>query len=127
MSAGSICSSAGCGSWNELVALRLATVVEEPPAEMPRTPDPWQSRPSEGLRDLYAGEPATARPTASLPPKAEAPPRRKPEFDFSTLLGARALAATGAVVTLLGIVFFFALAVERGWIGPAARVSLGAG
>jgi uncharacterized membrane protein len=29
-------------------------------------------------------------------------------------------------VTLLGIVFFFVLAVNRGWVGPVARVSLGA-
>ena len=32
----------------------------------------------------------------------------------------------GGAVTLLGIVFFFVLAVDRGWIGPVARVSLGA-
>ena len=29
-------------------------------------------------------------------------------------------------MTLLGIVFFFVLAVNRGWIGPVARVTLGA-
>ena len=32
----------------------------------------------------------------------------------------------GGIVTLLGIVLFFALAVNRGWIGPEARVVLGA-
>ena len=32
----------------------------------------------------------------------------------------------GGAVTLLGIVFLFVLAVNRGWIGPLARVSLGA-
>jgi len=41
------------------------------------------------------------------------------------LLGPRALAIAGGIVTLLGIVFFFVLAVHRGWIGPTARVSLG--
>lgn len=51
-------------------------------------------------------------------------PRR--ELDLSALLGARALAWTGGAVMLLGIVFFFVLAVERGWIGPATRVTLGA-
>jgi hypothetical protein len=30
-------------------------------------------------------------------------------------------------VTLLGIVFFFVLSVQRGWIGPSLRVALGAG
>ena len=59
-----------------------------------------------------------------------APPRREPRterepIDLSFLLGARALAWTGGAVTLLGIVFFFVLAVERGWIGPGARVTLG--
>ena len=29
-------------------------------------------------------------------------------------------------MTLLGIVFFFVLAVNRGWIGQVGRVSLGA-
>ena len=52
-------------------------------------------------------------------------PQREP-FDLSRLLGARTLALTGGIVSLLGIVFFFALAVQRGWIGPVARVSLGA-
>ena len=42
------------------------------------------------------------------------------------MLGARALAVAGGVVTLLGIVFFFVLAVNRGWIGPTARVGFGA-
>jgi uncharacterized membrane protein len=39
--------------------------------------------------------------------------------------GAKALAWVGGAVTLLGIVFFFVLAVNRGWIGPVARVTLG--
>ena len=40
--------------------------------------------------------------------------------------GAKALAWAGGAVMLLGIVFFFVLAVNRGWIGPVARVTLGA-
>ena len=58
------------------------------------------------------------------PPRAESEPREP--FDFTVLLGARALAWTGGVVMLLGIVFFFVLAVERGWIGAGVRVTLGA-
>ncbi len=49
-----------------------------------------------------------------------------PALDVSDLLGARALAVAGGVVTLLGIVFFFVLAVNRGWIGAEMRVGLGA-
>jgi uncharacterized membrane protein len=53
-----------------------------------------------------------------------APKRRR--ITAESLLGASALAIAGGVVTLLGIVFFFVLAVNRGWIGPVGRVTLGA-
>ena len=50
----------------------------------------------------------------------------RPKVTLSDLLGARTLAWTGGVVTLLGIVLLFALAVNRGWIGPVERVGIGA-
>ena len=49
-----------------------------------------------------------------------------PKVELADLLGARALAWAGGIVTLLGVVFFFVLAVNRGWIGPVERVGLGA-
>ena len=52
--------------------------------------------------------------------------RKLENADLADLLGARARAVAGGVVTLLGIVFFFVLAVDRGWIGPDARVLFGA-
>jgi Predicted membrane protein (DUF2339) len=66
----------------------------------------------------------------STPIRLPRPPRRSrtrrlPELRVSDLLGARALALAGGSVTLLGIVFFFVLAVNRGWIGPPGRVMLG--
>lgn len=48
-----------------------------------------------------------------------------PQLELSDLFGARALALAGGVVTLLGIVFFFVIAVNRGWVGPMGRVGLG--
>ncbi|MGL6280148.1 MAG: DUF2339 domain-containing protein, partial [Gaiella sp.] len=42
------------------------------------------------------------------------------------LTGARVFAIAGGVVTLLGVLFLFVLAANRGWIGPAERVALGA-
>jgi uncharacterized membrane protein len=63
---------------------------------------------------------AIATPAPSAPPK---PPR---EIDLADLLGARALAWAGGVVTLLGVVLFFVLAVNHGWIGPVERIALGA-
>jgi len=69
----------------------------------------------------------TVRPPLPAPdrPPARQPAFRVPQLELSDLLGARALAIAGGVVTLLGIVFFFVLAVNRGWIGPAGRVGLG--
>jgi uncharacterized membrane protein len=69
----------------------------------------------------------TPTPVPVWEPERRAPRKPREPLDLSVLLGARALAWTGGAVTLLGIVFFFVLAVERGWIGPVARVSLGAG
>ena len=80
-------------------------------------------------------------PAPTQPPPApqkawEPAPRREPSFwsrevmlqrlDAADLLGARGLALSGGVVTLLGVVFFFALAASNGWIGPTERVLLGA-
>src|SRR3954470_143421 len=83
------------------------------------------------VSQIFAPTPAPMAAPAAPQPAARSQaqrPRRspRPEFDLSTLLGARALAWSGGALTLLGILFFFVLAVERGWIGPAARVGLGA-
>lgn len=70
--------------------------------------------------------PVSERPP--LPPRTPSPvePPWWSGLTFADLFSAKALAWVGGVVTLLGIVFFFVLAANRGWIGPAARVSLGA-
>src|ERR671936_1157841 len=72
--------------------------------------------------------PAAARPAPAPAPRVE---RSAPAFDWrgtvsaADLMGAKALAIAGGVVTLLGVVFFFVLAVNRGWIGPELRVACG--
>jgi uncharacterized membrane protein len=48
------------------------------------------------------------------------------DIQLDDLLGAKGLAWAGGVVTLLGVVFFFVLAVNRGWVGPGLRVAMGA-
>ena len=87
-------------------------------------------------------EPAPPPPPRPQPP-LEVPPRPAPAaaaplqpkvstgFDWgrtmsaTDLMGAKALAFAGGVVTLLGVVFFFVLAVNRGWVGPGMRVTFG--
>ncbi|MDX6427052.1 MAG: hypothetical protein QOD52_2457 [Gaiellaceae bacterium] len=103
----------------ELYELRRLAREEEQPAPAPETP----------LWEVLAPPPAAPEPErrpTPVPVWTPAPREPREPLDLSALLGARALAWTGGVVTLLGIVFFFVLAVQRGWIGPATRVTLGA-
>ncbi|MEJ7568387.1 MAG: DUF2339 domain-containing protein [Gaiellaceae bacterium] len=83
---------------------------------------------------IAAPAPPSARPPA--PPRMEREPAQwersvklprleLPKLDAADLFGARGLALAGGIVTLLGVVFFFVLAANNGWIGPLARVVLG--
>ena len=63
-------------------------------------------------------EPASEAP---VPPAAPAGPR----WTLSEVFALRALGWLAGVVTLLGIVFLYALAEQRGWVGPGARVGFG--
>ena len=65
-------------------------------------------------------------PTMAPRPRTPRPEWRPPQVSVADLMGAKALAFAGGVVTLLGVVFFFVLAVNRGWIGPELRVAAGA-
>jgi uncharacterized membrane protein len=97
-------------------ALRARTVPVPSPA--PATPRLF---PAPSPAPVRPPEPA-APPAAAAPPP---PPRAPREIDFAEVFGARALAWAGGVVMLLGVVFFFILAVNNGWIGPGARVMCG--
>jgi uncharacterized membrane protein len=96
-----------------------------PPAPAP-TPSPAAQQPP----PPPAREPAPARAAAARPAEPAQPPASR-GFDWgrtmstADLMGAKALAFAGGVVTLLGVVFFFVLAVNRGWIGPGMRVAFG--
>lgn len=92
------------------------------PQPVPQPTPATEAQPPRGPTPVPVYQPQRR---AAQPPRPPRPPREP--LDLSVLLGARALAWTGGAVTLLGIVFFFVLAVERGWIGPVARVALGAG
>ena len=84
----------------------LPVAVSPPPAAAASPPPPAPSAPSPAF--------------ASAPPAAASPPRRE-RTDLEELLGGRVLAWTGGVAVLAGIAFLLAIAVSRGWIGPAGR------
>lgn len=120
------------------LALHARTASESaglpfPPASQPREPfppaQPREPSPPAQPREPFPAAPS-ARPRQPFPagparPAVAQRPRR--EVDLADLFGAQALAWAGGVVTLLGVVFFFVLAVNRGWVGPGARVACGAG
>ena len=93
----------------------------------PRRPRPSRacgSAPGGVVRPRRSGPPGRRRrrdpPAAAPGPAAEAAARDRPT---PTLLGAFGLAAAGGIVTVLGIVFLFVLAANRGWIGARAARS----
>lgn len=69
-------------------------------------------------------EPAAAAPPAEAIAATPATPAG-PRWTLSEVFALRALGWLAGVVTLLGIVFLYALAEQRGWVGPGARVGFG--
>jgi uncharacterized membrane protein len=62
------------------------------------------------------------------PPARPSPLQSGPglrQRDLEELLGGRVLAWVGSVAILLGIVFFFGIAIDRGWIDESMRTVLG--
>ena len=119
----------------EIASLRREAASAEAPTPMrppaptqppvPMWPPPPTAAPEKQRTAILAPPP---------PPRAPKPPRApfwdgesmRRRLEAADLLGGRGLAITGGVVTLLGVVFFFALAASNGWIGPVERVLLGA-
>jgi uncharacterized membrane protein len=106
---------------------RRLVFVEDALGEILGTRLPSPAPEPEWTEPVHAAPPPPPTPApaprVTAPP---APPRPRREIDWSVVFGAKGLAAAGALVTVLGIVFFFALAVNRGWIGPGERVAFGA-
>ena len=72
-----------------------------------------------------APAPAPARVPAPAPTPAPEAQSAGPGWTFSEAFALRALGWLAGAVTLLGIVFLYALAEQRGWVGPGARVGFG--
>jgi uncharacterized membrane protein len=70
-------------------------------------------------------EPAPAPPRATPPPPPRPPARPTlPDWDLEDLLGRRILGWLGAIAVVLGVAFFLATAISRGWIDETTRVAL---
>ncbi|HSC92603.1 MAG TPA: DUF2339 domain-containing protein [Gaiellaceae bacterium] len=110
----------------ELRELRALVAAPQPAQAAAASPAAAAAAPV--ARPVATQPPPVAAPAPAAPPAraAETRPPRLPALTVSDLLGARGLAWAGGIVTLLGVVFLFVLAVNRGWIGPAERVSIGA-
>jgi len=93
-----------------------------PAPELPPEPVPFFPPPPPPSTMWPAPRPVTERRSA---PRS-APRITLPKLEAADLMGARTLAVAGGIVTLLGVVLLFVLAVNRGWIGPVERVLFGA-
>jgi uncharacterized membrane protein len=107
---------------SEVRELRAAVLAEPAPAPGPA---PAPVRPQAASQRAWTPPAPKPAPTPKEPSLWDREVT-VPKVELADLLGARALAWAGGVVTLLGVVFFFVLAVNRGWIGPVERVGLGA-
>ncbi|MEC3980139.1 DUF2339 domain-containing protein [Amycolatopsis sp. H20-H5] len=95
------------------------------PAPMPQPmPQPgygWQQPP---VQQWHPPQQQWAPMPAPIPP---VPRRSLAEKLGQEGAGSRLLAWVGGAVTLLGVVLFLVLAIQRGWLGPLPRVLVGAG
>jgi uncharacterized membrane protein len=115
------------GLEEELRELRQLAGGEAPVAEAPVPPPAAPPRPTVPLPSPPPEARAAAKPSRpAWDERIRSGSLWDREVSFDDLFGAKALAWAGGFVTLLGIVFFFVLAVNRGWIGPVERVTLGA-
>src|SRR3954452_9242196 len=99
--------------------------VAPPVAVPPRAPEP----PRMATRNAYL-------PHRSAPPRidareapapAPAPAQRARTISVEDLIGGRLLPWAGSIAVLLGVAFFVAIAIGRGWLGESARIGLAYG
>jgi uncharacterized membrane protein len=93
--------------------LRLSAQPAAPTLDAPSVPAPQASR---------VAAPAPPPGAPSLPPPPPRAPRR--EIDLEDLLTGKLFAWIGGVAILIGVVFFLATAIRRGWLPIELRVAL---
>ncbi len=70
-------------------------------------------------------QPAAPHFAPAARPEPVQPSPAYPRRDFEELLGGRVLAWVGSFAILLGLVFLFGIAIDRGWIDESMRTVLG--
>lgn len=89
--------------------------------------EPKSARPPEPMRPEPAPEIPAPPPPRSVPDvAAAAPPKPSGDRSFEERLGGRWSVAVGGLALALGGIFLVRYSIEQGWIGPGARVTLGA-
>ncbi|HYY32010.1 MAG TPA: DUF2339 domain-containing protein, partial [Gaiellaceae bacterium] len=106
----------------EMLERQIHEAIAAAPSPRAAAPAP-AAAPS--VAPAFQPRPRPAAATAPVAPKPKAPPKPRREIDWSMFLGARGLAWAGGVVMVLGIVFFFVLAANRGWLTHELRIGLG--
>src|SRR5262249_26837996 len=106
----------------ELASLRRRVRAVERALSIEPAPEP--ARPP-APSPAPAAQPAAPARVAAPPAPAPTPPVTVPRrsVNFEELLGRRLLALVGGAAFVLGLAFFVALAIDRGWIGVNARVA----
>ena len=110
----------------EDLALRIQQRTTPQPTEQPA--EPVEPPPVAWERAAAPAPRPRARAAPTVPRRATGPSlgERATGWLRTEFTGARAFAVVGGSVLLLGVIFLFVLAANRGWVGPGARVALGA-
>lgn len=99
-----------------LARVERALAPQAHPAPAPAATESWRE----------VDEPVTSPQDASAAPVSPHPGTRGAQgLGLEFRLGGRWLAVAGALLLVLGVIWFLLLAFDRGWIGPLARVLLG--
>jgi uncharacterized membrane protein len=110
--------------------------AEAPPPQIPSTPPtpptPPPARPAPRVPPAppEAAKPAIPRPAAPRPPAGppmppSPPPPRRAAFDWEQLIGVKMFSAVAGIALVLAAVFFLRYSIDRGWLSPPIRVTIG--
>lgn len=108
--------------------ITLERLTGATPSARPDVPQRVVATPAASPRSAPSAPPRRTAPTPL--PRRRAAPAQRQRVDLpglEDLIGGRVLAWVGGAAVVLGLAFFFALAVSRGWISEPARLALGTG